>query len=189
MLKKTIKVSNKQPSIKFDKIHYMSNQGMQTNLWGPPLWHCIHVISYNYPVTPTNTEKNRYRNFILNLYQVLPCGVCRANLKKNLKILPLQMVHMKNRETFSRYIYDLHELVNTMLHKKSNLTYEQVTERYEHFRSRCNRTKNKTKKSTSSLPKKENGCTEPLVVGSKKLKCVLYIVPREKKCESLIHQT
>ena len=30
---------------------------------------------------------------------------------------------MKSRETFSKYIYDLHELVNKMLNKKSNLSY------------------------------------------------------------------
>jgi hypothetical protein len=44
---------------------------------------------------------------------------------------------MKSRETFSRYIYDLHEVINTMLGKKSGLTYYMVRERYEHFRSRC----------------------------------------------------
>ena len=47
------------------------------------------------------------------------------------------MENMKSRDTFSRYIYDLHEVINTMLNKKSGLTYEVVRERYEHFRSRC----------------------------------------------------
>ena len=30
---------------------------------------------------------------------------------------------MKNRNTFSRYVYELHETVNKMLGKKSGLTY------------------------------------------------------------------
>jgi hypothetical protein len=30
------------------------------------------------------------------------------------------MDKMKNRESFSRYIYDLHELINSILNKKSN---------------------------------------------------------------------
>ena len=59
------------------------------------------------------------------------------NLKTNLKQMPLTMEQMKSRETFSRYIYELHELVNKMLKKKSNLSYCDVRERYEHFRSRC----------------------------------------------------
>ena len=47
---------------------------------------------------------------------------------------------MKNRYTFSKYIYKLHEKVNTLLNKKSGLTYCDVRERYEHFRSRCSKT-------------------------------------------------
>ena len=45
------------------------------------------------------------------------------NLKTNFKQLPLKMNDMKNRETFSKYVYNLHELVNKMLLKKikSNL--------------------------------------------------------------------
>jgi hypothetical protein len=84
------------------------------------------------------------------------------------------MADMKNRETFSKYIYHLHELVNTMLNKKSNLSYEEVRNTYENFRSRC--VENKTQK---KKPKKESGCTKPLY--GKKAKCLLRIVPQEEK--------
>jgi len=47
------------------------------------------------------------------------------------------MKHMESRATFSRYIYDLHEVINKMLKKRSGLSYDDVRERYEHFRSRC----------------------------------------------------
>ena len=62
------------------------------------------------------------------------------NLIQNFKKLPLLDKHMKNRYTFSKYIYDLHELINKMLGKKSGLKYCDVKERYEHFRARCNKT-------------------------------------------------
>jgi hypothetical protein len=71
-----------------------------------------------------------------------------------------------------------------MLKKKSNLTYDNVRERYEHFRARCTLDKpkifkfNKTKK---NIP--EKGCTEPLY--GKKAKCIIKIVPQEKKCKTL----
>jgi hypothetical protein len=84
---------------------------------------------------------------------------------------------MENRETFSKYIFELHELINRMLNKKSGLTYDQVRERYEHFRSRCG--KNKTVKRKK---KKEKGCTEPLT--GEKSKCVLNIVPKSTKCDT-----
>ncbi len=152
---------------------YQSGDGMLTTVWGPGIWHFLHTMSFNYPVQPTYEQKINYRNFVLNLKNVLPCKYCRINLTKNFKSLPIKMSDMKNRETFSKYIYSLHELVNKMLDKKSGLSYNDVRERYEHFRARCTKT---------IVPKKEKGCTESLY--GKKAKCVLKIVPQTKKCNT-----
>jgi hypothetical protein len=121
----------------YTKEEYKSGDGMLTTVWGPGIWHFLHTMSFNYPVKPTTEEKKHYRDFVLSLKHVLPCKYCRINLVTNFKQLPIKTCHMKNRETFSRYIYDLHELVNKMLHKKSNLSFCDVRERYEHFRARC----------------------------------------------------
>ena len=94
-------------------------------------------MSFNYPVSPTQQQQHQYRAFIIGLQHILPCKYCRINLRNNFKTFPLQMCHMKNRDTFSRYVYRLHEIVNKMLGKHSGLTYCDVRERYEHFRSRC----------------------------------------------------
>ena len=95
---------------------------------------------------------------------------------------------MKSRDTFSRYIYGLHELVNRMLKKKSNLSYCDVRERYEHFRARCLDEKPKVFKYSEIKTKKnkkekEKGCTEPLY--GKKSKCIISIVPQEQKGQSI----
>jgi hypothetical protein len=164
---------------------YESNDGMLTTVWGPSMWHYLHTMSFNYPVKPSCVEKERYRNFVLSLKYVLPCGKCRKNLCNNFQKLPLKMSHMSSRATFSKYIYDLHELINTMLNKKSGLTYDQIKERYEHFRSRCTKPikQVKDKRKTAKVKKGENGCTEPLY--GEKSKGVLRIVPQSEKCESL----
>jgi hypothetical protein len=95
------------------------------------------------------------------------------------------MEHMASRDTFSRYIYELHETVNKMLNKKSELSYCDVRERYEHFRARCTEEKPKIFDFKKSLTKKkrEKGCTEPLY--GKKSKCIINIVPQENKTETL----
>uniref|UniRef100_A0A6C0JKU0 thiol oxidase n=1 Tax=viral metagenome TaxID=1070528 RepID=A0A6C0JKU0_9ZZZZ len=178
----------------YSKTDYESNDGMLTSVWGPGLWHYMHTMSFNYPVHPTEENKKNYKEFILNLKNVLPCGKCRKNLCKNLIRLPLTDEKMRSRETFSRYIFDLHEIVNTMLGKKSGLTYEIVKERYEHFRARCaksykraNIKKNKTMKrvrfSKNVSIMNEKGCTVPLY--GEKSKCVLKIVPHDTKCDTL----
>jgi hypothetical protein len=168
----------------FSKKDYSSSDGMLTSVWGPSMWHYLHTMSFNYPISPSKDEKKHYLDFVKSLKYTLPCKYCRANLVTNFKSMPLTMKEMKNRDTFSRYVYGLHELVNKMLGKKSGLTYCQVRERYEHFRARCTITKpkifkvvkNKTKK------KKEKGCTEPLY--GKKSKCIIKIVPQSLKTVS-----
>ena len=188
-----MKIKTKKHRI-FKKSDFYSGDGFVTSIWGPAQWHMLHTISFNYPVNPTIEQKHQYRNFILSLQNVLPCGACRKNLTNNLKKLPLTMSHMKSRDTFSRYIYTLHETVNRMLNKKSNLSYCDVRERYEHFRARCTdpkpkvftasqikTTSNKRRKTRNS--KEEKGCTEPLY--GKKARCILNIVPQEEKGQSI----
>jgi hypothetical protein len=153
---------------------YNSKDGMLTAIWGPGVWHFLHTMSFNYPVHPTNKDKIKYRNFILSLKDVLPCGKCRDNLKKNFLKLPLQMKDMKTRHTFSLYVYNLHETINKMLNKNSGLSFEEVRERYEHFRARCSKTMKR---------KKEIGCVKPIY--GEKSKCVLHIVPQTTKCETI----
>ena len=97
-------------------------------------------MSFNYPVNPTSQDKKYYRDMIINLQYTLPCRYCEK-FTKNLKNKPLQLCDMKTRETYSRFIYELHERINHQLGKTSGLSYCDVRERYEHFRSRCTETK------------------------------------------------
>jgi hypothetical protein len=184
IIPKNIKKTNKKRT--FAIKDYMSGDGMLTSVWGPAAWHLLHTISFNYPINPTIENKKQYKEFVENLQYVLPCKYCRINLTNNLKIYPIRSCHMKNRDSFSRYIFKLHEIINKKLGKKSGLTYCDVRERYEHFRARCTQNDapklfkfNKTRKN-----KKEKGCTEPLY--GKKAKCVIQIVPQEQKTPSFV---
>jgi hypothetical protein len=168
----------------FKNNDYNSSEGMLTSIWGPPLWHVLHTMSFNYPVNPTNDDKIHYRELILNLRWTLPCGKCRKNLLCNFKKLPIKLSHMKSRDTFSKYVYDLHELVNKMLGKSSGLTYYDVRERYEHFRSRCTETEEEKIIRITTPNAIESGCVVPLY--GAKSKCVLNIVPHNTICESIL---
>jgi hypothetical protein len=171
----------------YTKEDYQSSDGFLTTVWGPMMWSYLHTMSFNYPVNPTKEDKIHYKDFIINLQYVLPCKFCRINLTKNFKKMPLTMKDMENRDTFSRYVYNLHETVNKMLKKKSGLTYNEVRDRYENFRSRCTEEnkgklfnfKKVLKTRKQKKEKKEKGCTEPLY--GKKSKCVIKIVPQEEK--------
>ena len=163
----------------FNKEHFNSGDGMLTSVWGPPMWHSLHTISFNFPVKPTKEQKENYYQYFLSLQHILPCRYCRDNYKDNLKKLKFGKKHFKNRETLSKFVYTLHEMVNKNLGKKSGLTYTQVRDRYEHFRSRCLNDQSVNKEKTSI----EKGCTDPLY--GVKSKCVMNIVPKDSKKESL----
>ena len=183
--KKTTKSSKKttKKNMIYNTKDYSSGDGMLTSIWGPSLWHYLHVMSFNYPINPTNIQKQKYKQLLLNFQYTLPCKYCRINLKNNFKKFPLTDTIFKNRNNFSRYIFNLHEQINKMLGKNSGLTYCEVRDNYENFRSRCTIEKSKIFNYTKKNEKeKEKGCTTPLY--GKKSKCVINIVPQEKKCKT-----
>ena len=86
---------------------------------------------------------------------------------------------MKNRDSFSRFIYDLHETINKMLNKQSNLSYEQVRDFYEHFRANCSKTETKNTKTHLGCDKLEHNSSTRV-----KPKVVIYFVPFTKNIKT-----
>lgn len=151
---------------------YESDNGFLTTVWGPPLWHVLHTMSFNFPLSPTAADKQHYRGFIEALQFVLPCGVCRANFQRNLREHPPLTHHFESRNAFSRYIHRLHNIVNAMTGKpKPYPSFEEIRDKYEHLRARC-------AKPTSEHP--HLGCTEPIYEGEK-AKCVVMILPESDR--------
>ncbi len=148
------KVTREPKVTNYDKQPVSS--GMLTSVWGPGMWVFLHTMSFNYPEKPTMAEKKHHRDFVYNMVHILPCIHCRTNLESNLVKYPLTMKHLKDRNTFSRYIYKLHEMINGMLGKKSGLSYTDVKNKYEYFRSACDT------EASRNNPSIELGCTIPL---------------------------
>ena len=148
-----------------DNFNYRSGDGFRTATWGPLKWMDLHITSLNYPVVPTEDDKLNYYFMIENLTFTLPCGTCRVNLRKNLDELQFNIdEHMIDRETFSRFVYNLHSKVNTMLGKKDPFSYEVMRDRLEIFRAKCNKSKT------------HRGCTIP-GKNRVKSKCQIMFTP------------
>lgn len=178
--------------LNFSEEQYSSDYGMITYTWGPLLWHVLHIISFNYPVNPIEYNiknglmpgfiENAYYHIILLLQYVLPCKSCRDNLKINLNNLDFfkpekKNIIMRNRKTFSKFIYNLHEIINKMLHKESGLSYEEVRDFYEHFRANCSKKKNE--KTHLGCDKLQHNSEERV-----KPKTVIYFVPFSKNIKT-----
>lgn len=158
---------------------------MQTAIFGPVFWTAIHLVSFNYPVEPTEEQKVQYKNWLLAMGDVLPCRHCRDNFGTNVSAAlgdaDFDSV-FESRDVFSRFCYDLHEVVNLMLKKpQCKYSFNEVRDMYEGFRSRC-LTKEQEAKLLQSH--KEMGCLHEKHTGTK-AKCVLQVVPRDINCEGL----
>ena len=114
----------------YSNSNYNSNNGMQTSMFGP-IWFALHMISFNYPVNPTKADKINYMTYINSYKYVLPCIYCRNNFDENLKKAKFGIDVMKNRYTFSKFVYNLHNIVNKMLKKDIKISYNEVRDRYE----------------------------------------------------------
>ena len=44
----------------FSKREMNSNNGMLTTVWGPSLWHYLHILSFNFPLKPTKIQKQKH---------------------------------------------------------------------------------------------------------------------------------
>jgi hypothetical protein len=131
-----------------------SNNGLMTNLWGPPTWESFHAITFGYPINPTEEQKQDYMNYFTFLGKVLPCIYCRVSYQKFINDQSgsayLNIDTMKSRETLTRWGFALHNAVNNKLGVDYGDTYEELCYKYESYRAKCSKTD------------KEKGCVMPL---------------------------
>jgi len=181
---------------------YNSSDGMITQIFGSAYWFTLHITSFNYPADPKKYNKiynkehsiknykvqDYYATMIENLQHILPCKSCRENLTinlKNLKWFEKKEYHLKNRENFSKFVYNLHNIVNKMLGKPKYKNYEYVRDEFSAFRASCPK---KSKKTCTN--KHKPGCTK-LDINDEykgkvvKGKCKISIVPQDNDNENI----
>tara|TARA_B110000977_G_scaffold201646_1_gene297464 strand:+ start:9029 stop:9529 length:501 start_codon:yes stop_codon:yes gene_type:complete len=159
---------------------FNNENGMQTNVWGPPAWLFLHCIAANY----TPDKARGYLIFFNSLKYVLPCGACRKNYTRILKeMLPLTKKVFKSRETFMLWLFMLHNQVqrdiysNTLnVRDKPKYTdthkdFMNTVRFYEKFRAKCT--------------KDSYGCTVPLKGCRKRSRILILPFLKRKKANSI----
>jgi|APSaa5957512493_1039668.scaffolds.fasta_scaffold61275_2 hypothetical protein len=133
------------------------NNGMITKLWGPPGWKYLHTVTFGYPIEPTDEQKKKYKGFFELVGDTLPCRYCRESYKKFISsgYSELNEDTMKNRDTLTRWLYDVHQKVNDKLGVNYGVSFDDIKKYYEASRAKCT-PKNKQKTN------KEKGCIMPL---------------------------
>lgn len=104
---------------------------MDPEIWGPPAWKFIHLLSLNYPNKPSFEDKYNYKQFILSLQKVLPCEACARHFKQNIENSDFEKI-LKSRETLFEWFVDVHNSINKQ-NKKKEWSYNKV---YNHLKVR-----------------------------------------------------
>src|SRR5574343_1136900 len=108
--------------------------GVKPCMWGPIQWTFLHILSFNYPDNPTDTDKLNMKNYLMSLGNVLPCEECRTHFFENAgKEINGQTldIALQSKRTFSRWMYDLHNLVNVQTGSTKKISFEEVQQIYE----------------------------------------------------------
>lgn len=101
------------------------------NAWGPAVWTTMHIFTFSYPNTPTQTDKDQAVKFFELVPVFLPCGICSMHFIETLKALPLNDDVLQSRESLSRWLNTVHNQVNRRL-KKREITYEEALDIFIH---------------------------------------------------------
>ena len=97
---------------------------MEPEIWGPPAWKFIHLLTLNYPNKPTFQDKYNYKQFILSLQKVLPCETCSKHFQENIQNSNFEDI-LKSRESLFEWFVDVHNSVNKQ-NKKEEWSYNKV---------------------------------------------------------------
>ena len=92
---------------------------MDTRFWGPSGWHLLHLIAAD---TITAKRRAAVKEWINLLEFILPCKYCRASFHDYLELQPLTDDILANPDTFSRWLYDIHNRVNGKLRGQGLIT-------------------------------------------------------------------
>jgi hypothetical protein len=103
--------------------------------WGQVFWETLHIISFAYPENPTASDKENMYNFFKYMGTALPCKECREHYTKNFEKLNI-LNSLNSRDDLTKWVYDLHNIVNKQLNKTNIPTYKEVVDKYESMRTR-----------------------------------------------------
>ena len=103
---------------------------MSPTIWGPHAWFILHSISMALPNNvPVDKQKDLIQ-FMKSFGNLIPCNICKINYKNNLKIMSPLEKNVQTRELFSKWLIDLHNIVNIETGKKI-MSYEAVVKKYD----------------------------------------------------------
>ncbi len=110
----------------------------QNAIWGPLLWRILHILAEQLgktkPALIQTDEVQKWIQMMRAVEQTMPCALCRGHYKEWLSKHPLNELALLRgkafREEARKYVWQLHENVNTSRSVSSGIPLEKCEELY-----------------------------------------------------------
>ena len=89
---------------------------LDQKIWGPHYWFFLHTVSLSYPVTPNDTMKKKFYEFIHNFPLFIPDEKISASFSDLLETYPVSP-YLDNKDSLVRWTHFIHNKVNKKLEK------------------------------------------------------------------------
>ncbi len=94
-------------------LRLMDPRGVAPSKWGACGWSMLHYIALGYPSSrPSALVRRQYGEFFRCLVGVLPCEMCRDNLRRHSTHAPPDKALAEGRDALFDWTVRLHNIVN-----------------------------------------------------------------------------
>lgn len=97
----------------------VDRRGLSPSKWGACGWSFLHYVALGYPATaPSAVDKAKYKAFFSDaLPFVLPCKMCRDNMRRHMTHAPPDAALDQGRDALFDWTVRLHNIVNREIGK------------------------------------------------------------------------
>jgi len=89
---------------------------LDPNIWGPHYWFFLHTAALSYPVTPNDTIKKKYYDFMHNFPLFIPDQKMAASFSDLLDTYPVSP-YLDSKDSIVRWTHFIHNKINKKLEK------------------------------------------------------------------------
>ena len=107
---------------------------LDPKIWGPHYWFFLHTIAMTYPHHPNAITKKKYYEFVQNLLLFIPVEEISKEFEKLIDKYPITP-YLENRDSFTRWMYFIHNKINEKLEKPSISLNDFFVQYYNQYKS------------------------------------------------------
>jgi hypothetical protein len=105
---------------------------LDSKIWGPHYWFFLHTAAMSYPVTPNDTVKKKFYDFIQNFPLFIPDMKMASSFSKILDKYPVSP-YLDSKDSLTRWTHFIHNKINKKLEKQEISLEKFYTEYYKSY--------------------------------------------------------